>query len=311
MLKPEVVLAVVGKVVKKNKLLGDLLSTGQVAQLASQGLLRPVDAGEVLCRQGQDDKTLYLIIDGQMQASVAGDNGSRTLALLGAGDIIGELAGLFMMPRIATVSATRPGLVLEIPAEIFSALLDSHSALRTAVINRCKNRVIETALRCVPLFADLDNAAFHELSYLSLLVAVEPGTVIAHEGQIERHMYVVCHGAARVHIAVDGREVTTALLRPGEYFGEYSLFTGQRRAASVSALTAMQLVTLEGEAFQSFLDENEGTGMQLNRAGLQRKLNLDQARDELSLAQAAQGRLRQVEDWLINLDGDVARGVGG
>lgn len=63
---------------------------------------------------------------------------------------------------------------------------------------------------------------------------------------------------------MDGKQITIALLHPGDYFGEYSLFSGDARSASVSAIADLQLVVLKGESFQDFIDYNQDVGEKIN-----------------------------------------------
>lgn len=263
-------------------------------------LIRPFETGQVLCRQDHTDRTLYLIIQGEVEVSSVTDGRTSSLGKLGAGELVGEVSLLFMMPRIATVTAAQPSVVLEIPSEVFSTLLDENQLLENAVVKHCKDRVIETSLRSVPVFNELDKQSLSELCYLSSLVKAEKNAIVAHEGKTERSMFVVCNGTARVYINVDGKEITVALLHPGDYFGEYSLFTGKARTASVSALTDLHLVVLEGEALFSFAEYNEETEREINQNALQRKQDLNKIRmgDGLLARQAAETSLNQVQDML-------------
>ena len=111
-------------------------------------------------------------------------------------------------------------------------------------------------------------------------------------------MYVICSGTARVYITVNGKEVNIALLHPGDYFGEYSLFTGEARSASVSALTDLQLVELKGESFHSFIDYNEDAEYKISLESFQRQDQLELMRDSLIARQAAERRLSQVQNML-------------
>ena len=161
------------------------------------------------------------------------------------------------MPRIATVTASKPSVILEIPCEVFSEILAKSPEIQHKFYKRCETRIIETTLRSTPIFSALDNQSFSELCYVSSIVAAKKDQVIAREGEMEKSMYVIGSGTARIYITINGKEVTIALLQPGDYFGEYSLFTGDSRCATVSALTDMRLILLTGETFESFIEYNK------------------------------------------------------
>ena len=123
--------------------------------------------------------------------------------------------------------------------------------------------------------------------------------MIANEGMKERSMYVICSGTARVYIKVNGKEVTIALLHPGDYFGEYSFFTGEARSASVVAVTNLHLVVLEGESFQSFINYNEDVEYDIGQNSMQRQDQLRNMRFGLPLRTGAEQRLGKVQELLL------------
>ena len=295
MLDPEIILGIVDNTLKRNAVFGDLLTPESKVSLVKNSLIRFVETGQILCKQNQDDNALFLIIDGEVEVSTESNGSTGSLGKLGAGELIGEIAALFLIPRIATVTAARPSVVLEIPCEIFSELLAETPALRDAVNKRSRNRIVETSLRCVPIFKDLDIQPFSELCYLSSVVKANKNDVIVREGGTERSMYVICSGTARVYITVGGKEINIALLRPGDYFGEYALLTEEPRSASVSALTDLQLVLLEGEALQSFIDFYNNVEDQLKLNTFHRKQSLDLMQDSLATRQTAETRLQNFQ----------------
>jgi len=298
MLEPEIILGIIDKSIKRNTVFGDLLSPEDKASLMNSSLIRPAEAGQILCQQDQLDNTLFLVVDGEVEISSEINGKITSLGKLGAGELIGEISSLFLIPRIATVTVTKPSVVLEIPGEVFSDILSKNPGIKDTVNKRCHNRVIETSLRCVPVFNDLDMQSFSELCYMSSIVKENKDKIIIHEGKTERKLYVICSGTARVYITIGGKEITIALLRPGDYFGEYSLFTGENRSASVSALTDLQLILLEGEGFHSFIEYNEETEDQISLDSLQRKQSLDHMRDNLAARQSAEMRLNLVQTRL-------------
>jgi CRP-like cAMP-binding protein len=298
MLDPEIILGIVDNTLSRSAAFGDLLTAESKAALVASSLIRFAETGQTLCQQDQDDNSLFLIIDGEVEVSAESNSRTTSLGTLRAGELIGEIAGLFAIPRIATVTATRASVVLEIPREVFTELLSENPAIRDAVNKRSRNRIVETSLRCVPIFNDLDLQAFGELCYLASLVKAKKNDVIVREGGTDRSMYVICSGTARVYITLNGKDINIALLRPGDYFGEYALLTGETRTASVSALTDVQLVLLEGEALQSFIDYYNNVEGALKRSTLDRKQSLDLMHDSLATRQTAETRLKNFQNLL-------------
>lgn len=68
---------------------------------------REVRRGEVVFREGDDGEHVFLVLDGKMKISRSGGSGDREnlLAVLGPGDVFGELSLFDPGPRTATATA--------------------------------------------------------------------------------------------------------------------------------------------------------------------------------------------------------------
>ena len=103
--------------------------------------IRKLVAGQVLMREGDPADAVYIIYAGQLRVyrrDLTTSGSMVDLALLGAGEIIGELGPILGRPRSASVQAIEPSEVLEIPASELLDVVQQHSGLL---------RVIDTALR--------------------------------------------------------------------------------------------------------------------------------------------------------------------
>jgi CRP-like cAMP-binding protein len=78
-----------------------------------------VSDGEVIVREGEDDRGFYVIAAGEVEVEVGG----RVVASEGAGGYFGEVASLRDSPRTATVRASAPTELVFVPgAEFVDAL---------------------------------------------------------------------------------------------------------------------------------------------------------------------------------------------
>lgn len=266
-------------IMQSNSVFRDLLSQDSYKMLLNNSLVRPLNADEVLCHQNMTSQSMFLLVRGELEVSILSGETVVTLARRYKGDLIGEISALFTMPHIATVTATQPSVVLEIPTEIFMGIISNNNDLHNSIIARCKSRIIDTALRHVPAFRGLNETELNELSYLSSITTANKGDLLIQEGDNDYSIYVICKGAVRVFTHVNGVDVTVALRRAGEFFGEYSYLTGQPRTASVLALTDLQLVKMEGEALHSFMEYNEPTEKSIRDTAIQRNAILDKLRE--------------------------------
>lgn len=81
-----------------------------------------VAAGTVLIQEGQLINTLYIVLDGALTVSVEA-LGSKEVARLTSGDVVGEMSFVDERPPSATVKAVEDSLVLSIPRQALSTKL--------------------------------------------------------------------------------------------------------------------------------------------------------------------------------------------
>ena len=96
-------------------LFADALPPAQLDQLASRCHITDYEAGTVLMSEGDFGTFMVAILDGKLEVSVAGTrHASRLVAILGPGEIVGEMSLLTGARRSATVTALEPTRVVEI-----------------------------------------------------------------------------------------------------------------------------------------------------------------------------------------------------
>jgi CRP-like cAMP-binding protein len=96
--------------------------------------LRPVAfaAGDVIVRQGSDDRWMGIMVSGEadVRAEHEGSGTSRRVASLGVGDFFGEMSLLAGEPRSATIVAKTPVSCYVLDAEAFEAHLLEYPTFR-------------------------------------------------------------------------------------------------------------------------------------------------------------------------------------
>ena len=92
------------------------------------------------------------------------------------------------------------------------------------------------AIRACHLFAEADEATLANLARRSWITRHAAGGAVFMAGDEADGLRVVLEGLVRIWIADDeGRELTLALLEPGEPFGEIALLDGLPRTANATA----------------------------------------------------------------------------
>jgi CRP-like cAMP-binding protein len=94
----------------------------------------------------------------------------------------------------------------------------------------------------IPLFAGLGKDDQRVVAQYADVVDVAAGTALAAEGRFAYEFFAIRAGTAEV--TREGSVVAT--LGPGDFFGEIGLLAADRRVATVTATSPMELVVLTG-----------------------------------------------------------------
>lgn len=291
------------KIIKKmhlamqnNPLFGDLLSAEDREFLLERGTVRPVQPDEVLCRRYQRDHRVFILINGTVEVSEDVNGEKVVLGSLHSGEVFGEIAALFMRPRVATVTVIRPSVILEIPAEALQDLMERVPVIRDAVLQRYRDRTIHSSLKLVPSLSSLSQDDLRELGEHASLLTAKKDEIIINEGEQGDALYILNYGAARVYTKVEGMNLNLAVLRAGDYFGEWSLLTGAPRAASVAALTQLQAIRLGREPFLDFIDKHPGVRDSIDMEAHNRRNNTNRLRQRPESASDVKSILDEIQD---------------
>ena len=93
--------------------------------------------GAILTREGRPGHEFVVIVDGTARVTRAG----RTLADLGPGDWVGEIALLTKSVRTATVTATSPVRALVITDRAFRRVVDAMPSIAVKVLTSVADRL--------------------------------------------------------------------------------------------------------------------------------------------------------------------------
>jgi CRP/FNR family transcriptional regulator, cyclic AMP receptor protein len=103
----------------------------------------------------------------------------------------------------------------------------------------------QSLLEGVPLFSEVPLHHLRELARYAHTETFPAGEVIVRMGDPGSTLYIVRSGQVSVtREQASGGEIALATLGPGEYFGELSIFDGEKRSATVVAREETTTVTL-------------------------------------------------------------------
>src|ERR1700682_3325872 len=120
------------------------------------------------------------------------------------------------------------------------------------------------ALRSVPLFASLDDAAARHLRSLLLVREIKSNIPIFRAGHSGDSLCLIESGRVRISVTdEDGKLLVLAELAAGDFFGEMALIDGKPRSADATVLEEARLAVLSREDFLSFVHGNPDVAMEM------------------------------------------------
>lgn len=113
-------------------------------KLASMLRRKSIGKGEILFRQGDEGTALYIILQGRIKISMSRRMDKVTLAILGQGEFLGEMALLDGQPRSADATAMEDSqLYILNRKDFFSFLVNNESAIQS-IISSLSRRLRKT-----------------------------------------------------------------------------------------------------------------------------------------------------------------------
>jgi len=100
------------------------LSDGQVKQLLTKSSAQSIEAGEVICTEGEKADKVYLIVNGKVKVYKTDSEGHETgLAIIEKGNLFGEMALFDKGIRSASVMSIEPCQLYIFRGDIFLELV--------------------------------------------------------------------------------------------------------------------------------------------------------------------------------------------
>jgi CRP-like cAMP-binding protein len=147
-------------------------------------------------------------------------------------------------------------------------------------------------LRSIPIFRGLPEEAVTRLAPSLTDAYFGPGDYIVRQGDESGSMYIVVQGAVDVNINGDGgATVFIARLEAGQFFGELSVFTGEKRTANVVATTLVECLVVDKPSLMSVFDWRPELAEDIAEVIMQRQAGLAASKELL----AAQERTAVLE----------------
>jgi CRP/FNR family transcriptional regulator, cyclic AMP receptor protein len=143
---------------------------------------------------------------------------------------------------------------------------------------------IRAAIARATLFAALPISAIEDLTGRVQVRRVPVNSAVVTQDEPGDSMFVIMSGRVKVVIfGESGREVTLSILRPGDSFGEMSLFDGAVRSANCVAIEPTTLLVLSREDLMKHMQAHPRTSLNLLGEMARRLRRADETIAQLAL----------------------------
>jgi CRP-like cAMP-binding protein len=204
------------------------LPTASLEALATGTQQVDIPGSEVLFVEGDEAKSFYVVIDGELELAAQRDGRETLLRLARKGEALG-LFGLFGgHVRAASARASGDCTVLEVASEKLQQLIEHDDALHTRLLGFYRARVVEAFLSS-KLFTELvDSAGRARLASRFRHVEYKAGTTVMEPGEVSNLIGVVTHGRLMLEDrAQPGKSPRHFELTQGQFLIMTSALSGQ------------------------------------------------------------------------------------
>lgn len=136
---------------------------------------------------------------------------------------------------------------------------------------------LDESLRRVDFLRALPQKARHDLAESVATRMYAPGELVIRKGDEGSELFIVRSGSLAVELGEGLSQREVARLKPGQFFGEMSLMTGETRTASVRAVTETELLVIGKDALQGVLEDAPDLAETISRILAERSAALAEA----------------------------------
>lgn len=105
-----------------------------IRKLLGELVEKDYQAGDVVFREGDPGKALFIVIDGTVRIIKGSNPSGQELAVLGKGTAFGELALIGDAPRYASAVTAEPATLLILYKSYFDELLNDNNAVSSRIL---------------------------------------------------------------------------------------------------------------------------------------------------------------------------------
>lgn len=209
--------------------------------------------GGDIMTEGEVPDGFYVLAEGRARMVKRAPGGEEVpLNVLKPGESFGATGLLdptIIERRATTVRASSDVRAYKLEPKLFQSLLISHPEIKNYIELEQRHHQLANFIKLHTVLSHLPSEAVKLLVMEAETITVEAGDFLVHQGDAAGPMFIVEEGRLRVWVKQAERQKELAFLRKGDLFGELSIARGQRRNATVQALTQCSLLKMNERTF--------------------------------------------------------------
>jgi NADPH-dependent 2,4-dienoyl-CoA reductase/sulfur reductase-like enzyme/Fe-S-cluster-containing hydrogenase component 2/CRP-like cAMP-binding protein len=251
------------KLLRTQRILQDpqLVPTAYLLHLARASQFLQIGPGTTVLRQGEYGRNLYMILDGTLVLSASDVNEKEIpLAILSAGELIGEYGMLTGQPYNTTARAQTPVLVLQIPEQVMQRLMELVPAIKNFFTGLNADHFLASILKRMVLFQGVADDMLQYLISQAQIKLYDRNARLFSEDEQERParetVHILLEGivkVARQKSIPNTYEVSERIIayrQSGDYFAGGLDLLGDSRAVTATAINRTHVAEIPYLAIQ-------------------------------------------------------------
>jgi len=243
---------------EKTFMLIDQLSDREALDFLEHGRLIKVEKGDDIVKQGEVSRSFYLILKGEMAVHMDAATGLHIeLSTLEPGHFFGEFACVYQLPRSATVTATKPSLILEFSDLAISQLMQRAPIAGERLMKIVQSRLIQSMSYSHPAFAELPETDRKWMADESKLLEFQDNAIITRDGDMTDRCCIIVYGNA-VASHQTGKTAIEYKMETCDMFGDVNPHLQMPPNSVIRAQGHCLVCSMPRKVFQSFMNAYAG-----------------------------------------------------
>lgn len=121
------------------------LQDSERGQLAESATMHVFNRGELIIREGESGRSIYIVLDGRVKVFTGDESGNELeLAILGVGQFFGEMSLVSGKPRSSSVAALDSSVLMELNSASMIKVIKENEAVKKVLLDYFKARKQDT-----------------------------------------------------------------------------------------------------------------------------------------------------------------------